>query len=159
MATWVSRIEQGFRNLVGFQPCLPQCGPYEASEGIYPVRGKEKTGGGHPLKGTHQEKKVLRMEAAWSCGLPRRFLFRFYKRACYLRPYPFAEISFDYEQPFTLLHQAPIRIKVFQKVVPFGSDPQPRSDVLFVSEEAVGHLDPCLAKRDPENLRFHPVSK
>ena len=46
MATWVSRIEQGFKNLVGFQPCLPQRGPYEASEGIYPVMGNEKMGEG-----------------------------------------------------------------------------------------------------------------
>jgi hypothetical protein len=28
------------------QPCLPQCGPYEASEGIYPATDKEKTGAG-----------------------------------------------------------------------------------------------------------------
>ena len=33
----------------GVQPCLPQCRPYEASEGIYPVTGKEKTGGGQAL--------------------------------------------------------------------------------------------------------------
>ena len=34
------------QNFVEFQPCLPQRGPYEASEGIYPVMGKEKTGEG-----------------------------------------------------------------------------------------------------------------
>ena len=27
-------IEQGLINLEMFQPCLPECGPYEASEGI-----------------------------------------------------------------------------------------------------------------------------
>ena len=36
--TWI-------QNRVGFQPCLPQRGPYEASEGIYPVTGNKNWGG------------------------------------------------------------------------------------------------------------------
>ncbi len=37
----VWRIRMGSRSH-RLQPCLPQRGPYEASEGIYPVMGKEK---------------------------------------------------------------------------------------------------------------------
>jgi len=44
MATWVSRIKQGFRNLERLHPCLPESGPDEASEGIYPVTDKKKPG-------------------------------------------------------------------------------------------------------------------
>jgi hypothetical protein len=46
MATWIPKIGKGFKPLVGFQPCLLQRRPYEVSEGIYPVKGKEKTGVG-----------------------------------------------------------------------------------------------------------------
>ncbi len=34
--------KKGIQGPVVFQPCLPQRGPYEASEGIYPVPGKDK---------------------------------------------------------------------------------------------------------------------
>ena len=37
-----TRIQKAY----GVQPCLPQYGPYEASEGIYPVMGNEKLGVG-----------------------------------------------------------------------------------------------------------------
>ena len=36
----------GLKFLPGPNPVCPQRGPYEASEGIYPVMGNEKTGGG-----------------------------------------------------------------------------------------------------------------
>ncbi len=45
MATWVLKKEEGFKNLAKFQSCLPQRGPYEASEGIYPFAGQTKEWG------------------------------------------------------------------------------------------------------------------
>jgi len=44
------KVKQGFRNLERFQPCLPESGPDEASEGIYPVTDKKKLGVGKESK-------------------------------------------------------------------------------------------------------------
>ena len=41
--------KMGLKILPGPNPVCPQLGPYEASEGIYPVMGDEKTGGGQAM--------------------------------------------------------------------------------------------------------------
>ncbi len=43
-AKWLLMMKQGSRNFAD-QPCLPQSGPYEAPEGVYPVTGRMKTEG------------------------------------------------------------------------------------------------------------------
>jgi len=45
----------------GFQPCLPQRGPYEASEGIYPVTGKEENWG----RVSSTPRPVPRLRSGW----------------------------------------------------------------------------------------------
>jgi len=42
-------VKQGIRNVERFQPCLPESGPYEAWEGIYPVTDMKKLGAGENI--------------------------------------------------------------------------------------------------------------
>ncbi len=112
----------------------------------------------HPLKGTLSRERVLHWKVSMNLPSPL-ILMKSHRRFNLLRQHLYPCRIFFGWRCLSLLHHAPIRIKVFRDEHPAGEKEQSLGEIQDPKRCLCSfEPDPLSASADPENLRYHAVS-